>query len=106
VTETFTIHGRRRQEQKFYSEKLNAPVQGTAADGMKAALARLWEESSGYCDASPVLCIHDSLTVECAEGRADEVARWLETVMVEEMEKMVGGAVPIKVDVSIGKEWH
>jgi DNA polymerase-1 len=106
VTETFTIHGRRRQEQKFYSEKLNAPVQGTAADGMKAALARLWEESGGYCDASPVLCIHDSLTVECDEGRADEVARWLETVMVEEMEKMVGGAVPIKVDVSIGKEWH
>ena len=41
--DTRTIVGRRRIGVANYTEKLNSPIQGTGADGLKLALALLWE---------------------------------------------------------------
>ena len=38
-TETRTLTGRRRMDVERLTDRLNAPVQGTAADGLKLALA-------------------------------------------------------------------
>jgi DNA polymerase I-like protein with 3'-5' exonuclease and polymerase domains len=51
----------------------NAPIQGGVADAMLAAYAELWERLAGDVELAPVLTVHDSLVVECPEGRADEV---------------------------------
>jgi len=47
------------------TERLNAPVQGTAADGLKLALALLWERRHECLGAVPVLVCHDEVVVEC-----------------------------------------
>jgi DNA polymerase I len=59
--ETFTLLRRRRVVEPDYvgklsfTERLNAPVQGTAADILKLALAELWEDREAYPYAFPVL---------------------------------------------------
>jgi hypothetical protein len=40
-SETRTFSGRRRLDVERLTDRLNAPVQGTAADGLKLALAFL-----------------------------------------------------------------
>src|SRR5215203_6250652 len=42
-TQTRTLTGRRRTKVTNFTEWVNAPVQGTGADGLKLALALLWE---------------------------------------------------------------
>jgi DNA polymerase I len=52
------------------TDRLNAPVQGTAADGLKLALALLWERRSECPGAVPVLVCHDEIVVECDAEQA------------------------------------
>jgi DNA polymerase-1 len=67
--------------------RLNTPVQGTAADGFKAALARL-HETRGRCpSAVPVLAVHDELVVECDEMEAGVVATWVTDCLQEGMRR-------------------
>jgi DNA polymerase-1 len=40
-------------------------VQGSGADGLKAALALLWQTREQASGAVPVLCVHDEIVVEC-----------------------------------------
>jgi DNA polymerase I-like protein with 3'-5' exonuclease and polymerase domains len=47
------------------TDRLNALVQGTAADDLKLALALLWERNSESHGAVPVLVCHDEIVVEC-----------------------------------------
>lgn len=70
--ETRTLTGRLRQDVRFYTEHLNAPVQGTAADGMKLAFALLWERRE-YPGAVPILTVHNDIVVECDEEHAEKV---------------------------------
>src|SRR5215208_2293234 len=54
LTETRTLTGRRRMDIERLTDRLNAPVQGTAADGLKLALALLWERRGECSEAVPV----------------------------------------------------
>jgi len=65
LKETRTVSGRRRafEGDGHYTGKLNSPVQGTGADGLKLALIRLWE-TRDTVDAYPVLTVHDEIVVE------------------------------------------
>jgi DNA polymerase-1 len=47
-TATRTLTGRRRMDVERLTDCLNAPVQGTGADGLKLALVLLWERR-GQC---------------------------------------------------------
>src|SRR5262249_49776645 len=58
AVDTRTLAGRRRLAVARFTEKLNTPVQGTGADGLKLALALLWERR-GQCPGTfPVLAVH------------------------------------------------
>jgi DNA polymerase-1 len=110
-TETRTLAGRRRAGITKLTEKLNSPIQGTGADGLKLALALLWERRNDCPGAVPVLAVHDEIVVECDQGQAEEVEPWLEKAMVDGMEEGLDGAgidgpsVPVEVEAKSGRSW-
>ena len=103
--ETRTLAGRRRLHVAKYPEALNTPIQGTGGDGIKLALARLYEIRYRCPTAQLVACIHDELVVEAPRADADQVVRWVEEMMVWAMDEIVGGAVRIEVETQIAKDW-
>lgn len=102
--DTRTLAGRRRKNVLSYTEKLNTPVQGSAADGMKLGLALLFERKGQHPDAFPVLTVHDELVVEGPEESAAEVGVWLKKAMVDGMSQILT-AVPVDVEVSANQTW-
>jgi DNA polymerase I-like protein with 3'-5' exonuclease and polymerase domains len=108
-TETRTLTGRRRTDVERLTDRLNAPVQGTGADGLKLALTLLWERRDECPGAVPVLVCHDEVVVECDAEQAGEVKAWLEKAMIEGMEAVLSGmeevGVPVEVDARIARSW-
>jgi DNA polymerase I len=102
--ETRTLIGRRRLAVQWFTEKANTPVQGTGADGLKCALALLWERRASCPGAFPVLFVHDEIVVECAQDQREPVEYWLRGAMLDGMEPIVA-PVPVKVDCSFGPTW-
>jgi len=112
---TFTRGGRRRtlsavkttaagKEYPNVTEALNTPVQGTGADGLKAAIALLWERRVRCPGAVPVLFCHDEIVVEVPQDQAEQAADWLKRCMVDGMAPLID-PVPVEVDVTVGKTW-
>jgi DNA polymerase I-like protein with 3'-5' exonuclease and polymerase domains len=91
------------------TDRLNAPVQGTAADGLKLTLALLWERREECPRAMPVLVCHDEVVVECGAERAADAKAWLEGAMIEGMEAVLSGteevSVPVEVEARIARSW-
>jgi DNA polymerase-1 len=87
-----------------FTEKLNTPVQGTGADGLKLALALLWERRGQCPGAFPVLAVHDEIVVEADEDKGDDAAAWLEAAMVDAMAPLIA-PVPIKVELQVARAW-
>ena len=110
-TQTRTLTGRRRAGVTKLTERLNSPVQGTGADGLKLALALLWERRHECPRAVPILAVHDEIVVECGEDRAKEIEVWLERAMVDGMEAVLsspgaeGPSVPVEVETKVGRTW-
>ncbi len=72
-----------------FTEWVNAPVQGTGADGLKLALAFLWERRGECSGAMPVACVHDEIAVECDEDEAEKAKVWLEKAMIDGMDEVL-----------------
>jgi DNA polymerase I-like protein with 3'-5' exonuclease and polymerase domains len=91
------------------TDRLNAPVQGTGADGLKLALALLWERRNQCPGAVPVLVCHDEVVVECDAEKAADVKAWLEKAMIEGMDAVMNGTdevdVPVEVEARIVRSW-
>ena len=110
-TETRTLTGRRRTRVTKFTEWVNAPVQGTGADGLKLALALLWERRAECPGAVPVACVHDEILVECDEDEDEKVKAWLEKAMIDGMDEVLNGPevggprVPVEVETQITKTW-
>jgi DNA polymerase-1 len=104
--ETRTLAGRRRllDDRTPDTQRLNTPVQGTGADGLKLALALLWERRDKMPGAFPVLVVHDEIVVEVPEGQAGDVAELLKAAMVEAMAPMLD-PVPVEVEVKTARTW-
>jgi DNA polymerase-1 len=105
-----TVIGRRRTFGDWYGPFLNHEIQGTAADGLKYAIARIYEDRSAFPEAHLVLTVHDELVLEAPESQKDEVAAWLEGHMVAgmlEALEMTADDVPSlpKVEIDTGREW-
>jgi DNA polymerase-1 len=112
-----TLYGRRRLVPELTSRNgqlraaaervtVNMPIQGTAADILKramidvhAAMADL-EARSGPAGRM-ILTVHDELLFEVPDARSDEMAE----IIRDRMEKAATLAVPLTVDVGIGKNW-
>jgi DNA polymerase I-like protein with 3'-5' exonuclease and polymerase domains len=101
---TRTLAGRRVLGVQQFNEKLNLPVQGTGADGLKAALGLLWQRRHEVPGAVPVLAVHDEVVVECPEGDASRTASWLKAAMLDGMAPLVA-PVPVEVEVKVGRTW-
>jgi DNA polymerase I len=110
-TETRTLAGRRRSGVRNFTSRVNAPVQGTGADGLKLSLALLYESRDECPGAHLVSCVHDEIVVECDENDVENVKAWLEKAMVDGMSEVInfpearGPYVPIKVKVKSGRTW-
>ncbi len=108
-TESRTLTGRRRMDVMRLTDRLNAPVQGTGADGLKLALAFLWERRDECPGAVPVLVCHDEVVAECDADKAEEGKEWLEKLMIEGMEAALNGTdevyVPVEVEARIARSW-
>jgi DNA polymerase-1 len=112
-TETRTLTGRRRTGVTKLTERLNSPVQGTGADGLKLALALLYERRGECPGAVPILAVHDEVVVECPEEQAEEVKAWLVKAMVDGMDEVLNSGldtghperVPVKVEVEVVDSW-
>lgn len=81
--ETRTLFGRRRivnpdrDGTPKYTDRLNAPIQGTGVDILKLALGRLWRGREERPEVRVVLTVHDEIVLECPEGEAEGVEVWL-----------------------------
>jgi DNA polymerase I-like protein with 3'-5' exonuclease and polymerase domains len=104
-TETRTMAGRRRLDVKAFTERLNSPVQGTGADGLKWALARLFAHRDEAPDARLVAVIHDEIVAECPIKGAEQTAAWLQEHMAAAMTEILHDAVPVVVETTIGQDW-
>jgi DNA polymerase-1 len=104
--QTRTLAGRRRllDERTADTQRLNTPVQGTGADGLKRALALLWERRHLVPGAFPVLAVHDEVVAECDAGQAEAVAAWLRQAMLEAMAPLLE-PVPVEVEVKVTQTW-
>ena len=108
-----TLFGRRRDLPELKSSNfnlrsfgervaLNMPIQGTAADIIKAAMVRVDARMRAeYLQARLLLQVHDELIVECPAEEAETVRG----ILIEEMEHVVDYRVPLLVDAKIGASW-
>ena len=105
ANETRTLSGRRRQWKTVPSlmQRLNTPIQGTAGDIAKLALARLPGELQG-ADARIVSMVHDEIIVECPEARAQDVAQILQNTMEAAGRELLSD-VPVVAEVQIADSW-
>jgi DNA polymerase-1 len=106
VKETRTLAGRRLllDDKTPYPLRLNTPIQGTGADGLKLALALLWERRDQASGAFPVLAVHDEIVVEADADGAEGAAAWLKAAMVDAMQPLIN-PVPVEVEVKAARTW-
>jgi DNA polymerase-1 len=104
--ETRTLSGRRRVLAVDASDtkRFNTPIQGTGADGIKRALALLWERRHLCPGAIVVLVIHDEIVVECDADQIEAVMAWLRQAMIDGMAPLIH-PVPVEVEIKVGTTW-
>ncbi|HWN83361.1 MAG TPA: DNA polymerase, partial [Candidatus Udaeobacter sp.] len=108
-----TIFGRRRyipevRDRNFntraFGERVsqNAPLQGSAADLIKIAMARLHQAlGQGGFKAQLLLQVHDELVLEAPFEEIDAVS----ALVREHMEGAASLSVPLVVGVGVGENW-
>lgn len=77
---------------------INAPLQGTAADIIKRAMIRLFDQlKSGKI----ILQVHDELLVEVEDDKVQETAKLMKDVM----ENAIEISIPLEVEIKISDNW-
>lgn len=108
-----TMFGRKRPIPELKSKNLsmrqlgerlaiNSPIQGTAADIIKIAMINIWRviRQKGL-KTRMILQVHDELVFEVPEDEIGVVAK----IVKDEMEGVIDLAVPLKIEMGIGKNW-
>ncbi|MGI6738160.1 MAG: DNA polymerase I [Christensenellales bacterium] len=109
-----TLYGRRRPLPELKSRNyhtrsfgervaINTPIQGTAADIIKAAMVKVSSELKRLkLGARLILQVHDELLIECPIEEEKEVTELLKSCM----ENIIELSVPLICDVNAGKSWY
>jgi DNA polymerase-1 len=86
---------------------INAPIQGTSADLIKRAMARMEDAlaEAGLGDVRMLLQVHDELVFEVPDGREEEAAAVIKQVMAGAAEPAMKLDVPLDVEVGWGEHW-
>ncbi|PAL22547.1 DNA polymerase I [Sphingopyxis sp. GW247-27LB] len=97
------------QHERAGSERaaINAPIQGTSADLIKRAMARMPAAlaDAGLPDVKMLLQVHDELVFEAPEGQADAAGEIIRRVMMGAAEPALTLSVPLEVEIGTGKSW-
>ncbi|MCX7941981.1 MAG: DNA polymerase I [Dictyoglomaceae bacterium] len=81
---------------------INSPIQGTSADIIKLSMIEIYKELEKRNLKSRILLqIHDELILEAPEEEIDLIGK----IAKEKMENVISLSVPLKVELSIGKNW-
>jgi DNA polymerase I len=108
-----TIFGRRRYLRDINSSNaivrgvaernaINAPIQGSAADLIKMAMIRIYEElKKSKLSAKMILQVHDELVFDVSTDELDQ----LKKLVQKEMENIYKLDVPLIVDMGAGNSW-
>ena len=86
---------------------INAPIQGTSADIIKRAMARMYPAltDAGLGDVKMLMQVHDELVFELPEGDVDAASDVIRSVMSGAAEPAVKLDVPLDVDIGTGSSW-
>src|SRR4029079_15464888 len=86
---------------------INAPIQGTSADLIKRAMARMDNAlaQAGLDDVKMLLQVHDELVFEVPIGREEAAAAVIRQVMTTAAEPAMTLDVPLDVEVGWGEHW-
>lgn len=84
-------------------KRYNYPIQGTAAEGLKEALAILLPRIKE--NWLVVNVVHDEIVLEVPEKEADSAVKILQESMIEGMRRLIAD-VPIEADVKISDHWQ
>ena len=97
------------QNERAGSERaaINAPIQGTSADLIKRAMARMPKALSdaGLSDVKMLLQVHDELVFEAPEDKAAAASEIIRAVMAGAAEPALKLSVPLEVEIGTGKSW-
>lgn len=89
---------------RSYAERnaINAPIQGSAADIIKIAMVRIYEEMQSKAMRSRMIMqVHDELVFDAVPEELDD----LRELVVRNMEQSYCGKVAMEVSVGIGYNW-
>lgn len=82
---------------------MNTPIQGTAADIMKIAMVKVYNElKDGGYKSKVILQVHDELVIEAEKSEIEDVKK----ILVSCMEGASKLLVPLKVEVAEGENWY
>lgn len=99
----------KNQAERQGSERaaINAPIQGTSADIIKRAMARMMPAlaDAGLANVRMLLQVHDELVFELPEGDVDAARPVIERVMAEAALPSVKLSVPLGIEIGTGKSW-
>lgn len=81
---------------------MNTPIQGTAADIIKLAMNRIYQilKEKNY-RSKLIMQVHDELLIEAVPEEIEEIKKIMHTAM----EDVVQLAVPLDIDLNVGKSW-
>ena len=108
-----TISGRRRYLKDINSANaivrggaernaVNAPIQGSAADIIKIAMINIHEKLKvGHWQSKMLLQVHDELVFDVHNSELDKI----QPMIKYEMENAFKMAVPLDVEIGLGKNW-
>ncbi|MFN3554259.1 MAG: DNA polymerase, partial [Novosphingobium meiothermophilum] len=99
----------RNQAERQGSERaaINAPIQGTSADIIKRAMARMMPalQEAGLGQVKMLLQVHDELVFELPEADVGAARPVIERVMATAAEPAVKLSVPLGVEIGTGLSW-
>lgn len=82
---------------------MNAPIQGSAADIIKLAMVNVFNKlKEKSLKSEIILQVHDELILNVKKDELEEV----KALVKEEMENVLKLAVPLEVDINLGKTWY
>ena len=109
-----TLYGRRRWLKELKSSNanlrnfgeraaMNTPIQGTAADIIKAAMVRVHRRlADSGLESRLILTVHDELIIEAPEQEAAQAA----SLLRESMEQVIELSVPLVCEIKTGRSWY
>jgi len=99
----------KNQNERAGSERaaINAPIQGTCADIIKRAMARMMPAlaEAGLGHVRMLLQVHDELVFELPEADVAAASAVIERVMANAAEPAVKLTVPLGVEIGYGHSW-